>query len=355
MTTKAQIRAKAKTFLADFIKAGAAPVETDMLLPAETLLDLYGEDIRTRAYITYDPDRGEMMLRPDFTVPVVQMHMRDGAAPATYAYLGDVFRKQPIGMNRPNEYLQVGFELFDKTNPVQADSTVFSLFCRVLAPLGLRPVIGDIGLVRAAIASLSVSDLRKGRLYRHIWRPQRFGALLDKMQNPVTRRDLTNVQTGPNIGLRGQDDIKMRLADLAAESRETPLNSTQATAMAHLLNLTTSLDGAAQHLTTFIDALPHLAPAVETFTARVDAMKSAGVDISQVQFDGGFGRSSMEYYDGFVFGFLAKGNPNLPPIASGGRYDALTRVLGAGRALPAVGGVIRPELALALEQTGGMA
>jgi ATP phosphoribosyltransferase regulatory subunit len=108
-------------------------------------------------------------------------------------------------------------------------------------------------------------------------------------------------------------------------------------------------------LTTFIDALPHLAPAVETFTARVDAMKSAGVDISQVQFDGGFGRSSMEYYDGFVFGFLAKGNPNLPPIASGGRYDALTRVLGAGRALPAVGGVIRPELALALEQTGGMA
>ncbi|MDB9740370.1 ATP phosphoribosyltransferase regulatory subunit, partial [Amylibacter sp.] len=30
-------------------------------------------------------------------------------------------------------------------------------------------------------------------------------------------------------------------------------------------------------------------------------------------------------------------------IASGGRYDALTAVLGAGREIPAVGGVIRPD------------
>ena len=33
---------------------------------------------------TLDPDRGEMMLRPDYTVPVVQMHMRQGAEPARY-------------------------------------------------------------------------------------------------------------------------------------------------------------------------------------------------------------------------------------------------------------------------------
>jgi ATP phosphoribosyltransferase regulatory subunit len=52
----------------------------------------------------------------------------------------------------------------------------------------------------------------------------------------------------------------------------------------------------------------------------------------------------MEYYDGFVFGFLAEGRPDLPPVASGGRYDALTAIIGQGRAIPAVGGVIRPEL-----------
>ena len=79
---------------ARFEAAGAMPVEADVLQPAATLLDLYGEDIRARAYVTADPLRGEQMLRPDFTVPVVQMHMANGAEPARYTYAGEVFRKQ---------------------------------------------------------------------------------------------------------------------------------------------------------------------------------------------------------------------------------------------------------------------
>ena len=42
-------------------------------------------------------------------------------------------------------------------------------------------------------------------------------------------------------------------------------------------------------------------------------------------------------------------NSDLPPVASGGRYDALTAQLGAGRAIPAVGGIIRPGLIAELE------
>ena len=82
MTTKPAIRAEAERLYAAFLAAGAVPVDTDILQPAETLLDLYGEDIRARAYVTHDPLRGEMMLRPDFTVPVVQAHMAHGADPA---------------------------------------------------------------------------------------------------------------------------------------------------------------------------------------------------------------------------------------------------------------------------------
>ena len=46
----------------------------------------------------------------------------------------------------------------------------------------------------------------------------------------------------------------------------------------------------------------------------------------------------MEYYDGFVFSF----SDGETIIASGGRYDALTAVLGPGKEIPAVGGAIRP-------------
>ena len=84
-----------------FVVAGAVEVAPDVLLPSATLLDLYGEDIRAGAYLTTDPVRGEVVLRPDFTVPVVQMHMAAGADPARYCYLGEVFRKQDHGDTRP--------------------------------------------------------------------------------------------------------------------------------------------------------------------------------------------------------------------------------------------------------------
>ena len=118
---------EAQRLTAAFVAAGAMPVETDILLSAETLLDLYGEDIRGRAYVTSDPLHGEMMLRPDFTLPVVQMHMQSRADPARYTYAGPVFRRQEYDEARANEFLQVGFEVFDGNDPAAADAEVFAL------------------------------------------------------------------------------------------------------------------------------------------------------------------------------------------------------------------------------------
>ena len=157
MTPKSQIRAEAEALQAQFTQAGATPVDAPLMLSADRLLDLYGEDIRARAYTTDDPDRGEMMLRPDFTLPVVDMHMSEGRAPARYTYLGEVFRKQQAGSGRPSEYLQLGFELFDTGDPGRADAEVFALFDAALRPLGLRAVTGDMGVLLAAIAALDTS------------------------------------------------------------------------------------------------------------------------------------------------------------------------------------------------------
>jgi ATP phosphoribosyltransferase regulatory subunit len=126
-----------------------------------------------------------MMLRPDFTVPVVEMHAEHGSEPARYTYLGEVFRKQPVGSGRPSEYLQVGFELFDRGDAAQADAEVFALFSKALDGLGLRAVTGDMGILLAAIDSLSTTEPRKAALRRHIWRPRRFRALLDRYTGRV--------------------------------------------------------------------------------------------------------------------------------------------------------------------------
>ena len=94
--------------------------------------------------------------------------------------------------------------------------------------------------------------------------------------------------------------------------------------------------------------LPSIRAALDRLRARADALSRRGIDVDTLDFEASYGRTQMEYYDGFVFGFAADARPDLPPVATGGRYDALTRQLGQGVEIPAVGGVMRPGLMLEL-------
>ncbi|MCV6591304.1 MAG: ATP phosphoribosyltransferase regulatory subunit, partial [Silicimonas sp.] len=150
MSRKSQIRCEADRLRGLFTAHGAEVFETDVLQPAGALLDLYGEDIRARAFVTQDPLKGEMMLRPDFTLPLVQHHMAEARGAARYAYAGEVFRRQEDDPSRDAEYLQVGYEIFGE-GAAKADAEVFATFQSALAPSGLRAAMGDTGLLRAAV------------------------------------------------------------------------------------------------------------------------------------------------------------------------------------------------------------
>lgn len=356
--TLAAEKARALALRQRFEAAGAQPVDCAILQPAGTLLDLYGEDIRTRAYVTTDPVQGEVMLRPDFTVPVVEAHMRDGAEPARYTYAGEVFRRQEEHPERASEYHQVGFEVFDRADPAAADAEVFARFAEILAPYALRPVTGDIGILTAAVAGLRTSDNRRAALMRHIWRPRRFRALLDRFSGrapvPASRaallaEDDPMARAEPLIGLRDGAEIADRIAALREDAAQPPLSREEVALLEGLLKVSETCPHALEHLRDIAVDLPAIAEAVDRFADRIAALSARGVAVETLHFEASYGRSSMEYYDGFVFGFVAPGRPGWPVIASGGRYDALTRQLGQGRAIPAVGGVIRAGLLLELE------
>ena len=363
MTPKTAIRAEAEALFAAFQAAGAIPVDADVLLPAGALLDLYGEDIRARAYVTTDPLRGEMMLRPDFTLPVVQAHMANGADPARYTYLGEVFRKQDYPGLRASEYLQVGFEVFDRQSPEAADAEVFALFTTLLAPLNLTPATGDIGILLAAIRGLNTTDRRKAALLRHVWRPGRFRDLLARFSGrtaqPEARKALLDrlkstspeallAAAGPLIGLRSEDEITARASALVADAEVAPISAREVDVLDRLLALDAPAERALQNLRDLSRAMPAISKAVDRFELRLDALSTRGVDVAVLPFAASHGQSTLEYYDGFVFSFHGA-NESLPPVASGGRYDALTAVLGQGRSIPAVGGIIRPGLVAALK------
>ncbi|MDF3415804.1 ATP phosphoribosyltransferase regulatory subunit [Sulfitobacter sp. M57] len=356
MPTRSQTLARATALRAMFEAQGAALVEPPILQPADTLLDLYGEDIRGRAYVTSDALRGEQMLRPDFTVPVVQMHMAHGAEPARYTYAGEVFRRQEDNASRANEFVQVGYEVFDREGPAAADAEVFALIAEALRGLPVTPVTGDIGVLMAAVAALKTTQARKNALMRHIWRPKRFRQLLDRFAGrttvPAARAALLagKVETdAPSIGKRSETEIQQRIAVLRADAKAPPISAQEVDLIGVLLDLKGTMPVALEQLHDLCVDMPQIAQAVERVAAREAALAARDIDVQTLQFQASFGRASMEYYDGFVFGFRANGRPDLPAIASGGRYDALTRQLGQGGEIPAVGGVMRPDLMLELE------
>lgn len=338
----------------DIIAAtGALVTDADILQPAGTLLDLYGEDIRARAFTTLDPLRGEQMLRPDFTVPIVQRHMAVGAEPARYTYMGKVFRKQEIDETRPTEFVQVGFEVFDGSNPAAADAEVFATLADILKDIPVTPATGDIGILRAAVQGLKTTQRRRAALMRHLWRPRRFKALLDRFGGltdmPTARAALLAdadpmATLPPVLGLRTESEIALRIAALKEDANADPISGGERDLLAALLKVRETAPNALVALRDISVDLPSIGGAVDGLAARLDALVARDIDVDHLPFEASYGRTSMEYYDGFVFGFSADPALNVPPVASGGRYDALTSVLGGGTGVPAVGGVIRPAL-----------
>jgi ATP phosphoribosyltransferase regulatory subunit len=297
------------------------------------------------------------MLRPDFTVPVVQMHMAHGAEPARYTYCGEVFRRQEHDPSRANEYLQVGYEVFDRANPAGADAEVFAVLARIVAPLGLRAATGDIGILMAAVRGLNTTQARKDALLRHIWRPRRFRNLLDRYAGriglPKQRKALIDGTLppcdAPLTGRRGQAEIDARIARLREDAKTPPISAAEVDLLNGVLNVREAMPFALQQLNDLAVDMPSITGAVSRLEARAEALAARGVDVDTLPFETSYGRTSMEYYDGFVFGFYSPHRPDLPPIATGGRYDALTARLGDNAAIPAVGGVLRPDLLLQLE------
>ncbi len=91
-------------------------VDVAVLQPADPFLDMAGEDLRRRIFLTESETGASLCLRPEFTIPVCLDHIASQAGtPRRYSYLGEVFRQRRDG---GNEFFQAGIEdLGDRTRP----------------------------------------------------------------------------------------------------------------------------------------------------------------------------------------------------------------------------------------------
>src|SRR6201991_5096208 len=117
-------------------RSGYALIDPPVLQPAGLFLDLLGEDMRRRAFLTTDAEGREFCLRPDFTIPVSLHHLKEtqNGSIGAYAYRGPVFRFRPDG---PSEFLQAAFENYGRTDKPAADAEMMAIAIEAAAGLGL--------------------------------------------------------------------------------------------------------------------------------------------------------------------------------------------------------------------------
>ncbi|HZQ13062.1 MAG TPA: ATP phosphoribosyltransferase regulatory subunit [Pseudolabrys sp.] len=355
---------RAEALVASYERAGYARVAPAILQPAEPFLDLSGEDIRKRMYLTTAPDGGEFCLRPDLTIPVSRDYLASALAgkPAGFCYLGPVFRHRD---DASAEFLQAGIESFGRPDRAAADAEMLALALEATAHYGLpMPDIrtGDVALFANLIAGLDLPAAWKRRLIKDFNRKANLAQDLDRLvlgganerpeyqgvlaalagSDPKAAHalvtDLLSIAGISAVGGRSVGEIADRFLEQSALGASARLPRDVRALIERFLAIAGDPDEAAADLRALAaegNMTAALNPALDLFESRAGFLAAQGIDLKRVRFSTAFGRG-FDYYTGFVFELTDAARTG-DPLVAGGRYDGLLTLLGAQAPIPAIG------------------
>jgi ATP phosphoribosyltransferase regulatory subunit len=369
----AGLNPRAEGLVAHFERAGYARAAPALLQPAEPFLDLSGEDIRRRMYLTSDAQGRELCLRPDLTIPVALDYLSSPAAgaPAGYCYLGPVFRQRGA---MAGEFLQAGIESFGRKDYAAADAEMLALGLEACAQYGLAAPdirMGDVALFTALIAALDLPPAWRRRLVKDFNRKANLASDLDALVRDAAKgrpqyqgvlaalagsdpaaahalvTDLLSISGISTVGGRSVDEIADRFLEQAALGGATGIPGEMRIVIERFLAISGDPDEAAVELRALAgDSGTAMDPVIDLFESRTGFLAARGVDVSRIRFSTAFGRG-LDYYSGFVFE-LHHGSAERQLVA-GGRYDGLLMRLGSVAPIPAVGFAVWIERLAGLE------
>ena len=354
---------RAEALVASFERAGYTRLAPAVLQPAEPFLDLSGEDIRKRMFLTADPHGRELCLRPDLTIPVSRDYLASPAAGRAqgFCYLGQVFRHR---QDESSEFLQAGIESFGRPDIAAADAEMLALGLDTTAHYGLSAPdmrIGDVGLFAALIAALDLAPAWKRRLIKDFnhktslaqdlerltlsaahARPEYQGVLAalagsDPKGAHALVTDLLSIAGISAVGGRSVGEIADRFLEQAALGAQTSLPRETRALIERFLAIAGDPDEAAAELRAVAkDGSLKLDSALDLFESRTGFLAARGVDVRRIKFSTAFGRG-LDYYTGFVFELHDPAGRAAGQLVAGGRYDGLLSRLGSKKPIPAVG------------------
>lgn len=357
----AQSKAKREAvLLAALVGAGYVRAEPDVLQPASVFLDLSGEDIRGRIFLTTDANGNEFCLRPEYTIPVCRQYLASPQAgqPAAFAYHGPVFRQRARGAA---EFHQAGIESFGRSDREAADADIFTTALAAAEAGGARLsriCMGDAGLLTALLERLDLNRVWLRRIKRGIMRHQPLEAVFapasrdngaadhsgvlaalegaDRRGAQALVQDLLSIAGIASVSGRSAADIAERFLEQSALKADAGFSTEKRAIIEAYLDIAGDPDTASALIRTLAgNAGLDLQQAVDDFDARTGFMAARGFNVRSIEFSAGFARN-LDYYTGFVFeAYSAASQPG--PVIGGGRYDSLLKSLGSGADIPAVG------------------
>lgn len=364
---------------APFVALGATRIDTPVIQPLGLLLDLAGEAMRARLFVVQSEGGAEACLRPDFTIPVVRAHIEAGAPVGRYVYEGKAFRVSPRGSDHPEEFLQIGLEIFGEGAAPETDAEVAALTWRAAAAGGrgdLSMMLGDVALFAAFIDAMGLADGLAARLKGAISHPRVLRAELERAQAPAAAdrqgdrlsgllaglpeaeacavlEDLWALAGIQPVGGRSAGEIVHRLVERAAAAQAPRLSDAESALVQRYLAVTDRPRAALDRVAALArEGGLKLDDALLAWSLRLDALVAGGAPEDRLTLATGFGRA-FGYYDGFLFEVRSAALGDDRPVAGGGRYDSLPARLGAGGAASgAVGCMVRPVRAWAASEGG---
>ncbi len=354
-------RSAGERALEHFLASGFKRIEPAVLHPASIFLDMSGEEIRGRLFLTAGASGEELCLRPEYTIPVCRAYLASDKAGAAveYSYLGPVFRAQADG---GGERVQTGLESFGRKDLEAADAEIFSLSMEAAAAAGgkLAARLGDAGLFDALLTALALPEVWRRRLKRGLAQGRDLAAILDghvagALAQPgvlaamesadhagarALVQDLLAIAGIDAVGGRTAGEIADRFLEQAALRSGDAIGAEKRQILESYLAVSGDPDVAADKLQTLArSAALDLGRALDAFELRNGFIAARGVAIEETRFSAAFVRD-FDYYTGFVFEARDPSRPDARPALAGGRYDGLARKLGATEDIPAVGAAI---------------
>ncbi|PKB70993.1 MAG: hypothetical protein BZY87_07840 [SAR202 cluster bacterium Io17-Chloro-G6] len=359
-------------------------LETPVLEPTELFMRKSGGELASQLYSFTDAGSSAVSMRPEFTSPIMRHYLENAAEislPARWQYCGPVFRFDTSHPEASGQFTQVGGE-FIGSSEITADVEVLNLAVAVPAQLGLEGwslQLADLDILDSLLDPLGVSERVRSFIIRSMPRLREGRSAVPRFLEEGRYLHLVGGANGhldpEDAALRqavqGLDDVQARsvlLGLLQWNSADQLGQRTPEDVVERLLNKIRgagSEDGLLQGLELASDlavikgepdqALESVRKILASVGANQDAadrlsevvrLLSNGPDTKgRIVLDFGLVRG-LAYYNGVIF---EVGHPDWPDsLGGGGRYDTLSRALGGGGAVPALGFAYNLDALIAL-------